>query len=51
MQEDTYSLEELIKILEDIRNKGSGDLNFCKALYCLSKEIDKLHRYLKISLE
>jgi len=40
MEEDFYKLDELIGILEDIKEKKSGDINFCKALYCLAKEIE-----------
>jgi hypothetical protein len=44
MKKDIYSLDELINILEDIKDKGEGNLNFPKAFYCLAKEIEKIKR-------
>lgn len=37
-----YTLEDLIRVLEKIREHGSGDLNFPKAIYCLALEIQKI---------
>jgi len=42
MENDIYSLDELIKILEEIKENGEGNLNFAKAFYCLAKEIEKI---------
>jgi len=42
MRLDTYTFEELMTCLEEIKNEGHGDLSFPKAIYCLAKEIEKL---------
>ena len=39
---DIYDLDELIERLEEIREKGDGNLNFPKAIYCLAKEIQEI---------
>lgn len=39
MNEDTYSLPELLTMLEKIKEEGEGSLNFPKAFYCLAKEV------------
>ena len=41
---DIYTLQELIKSLEKIKEQGSGTINFPKALYCIALEIDKLKK-------
>jgi hypothetical protein len=42
MTKETYDLNELIDILENMKNKGEGTLNLPKAVYCLAKEIEKI---------
>jgi hypothetical protein len=42
INDDFYSLDDLIECLEDIKEKGHGELNFPKAFYCLALEIRKL---------
>ena|SRR5271166_2750814 len=41
-EKDEYSLEELIELLENIREKGDGELNFGKAFLCLAKAISEM---------
>lgn len=47
MDKEIYDLDELIEILEDIKNNGEGILNFPKAFYCLAKEIGEIKFYLQ----
>ena len=42
INDDIYTLDELIKTLELIKENGEGELNFAKAYYCLALEIKKL---------
>jgi hypothetical protein len=41
-QDLPYELEEVILILESIKEHGSGSMNPWKALLCLAKEIREL---------
>lgn len=51
MDEDIYSLDELIKRLEDIREGKDPGLNFPKAFLTLAKEIQKITVYEKSKTE
>lgn len=44
---DYYSLEELIKLLEEIKKTGEGKLSMAKAIYTLSMEIQELKKQRK----
>ena len=41
-KEDLYTLNELIQILENIRDRKTDQLNFPKALLTICKEIENL---------
>ncbi len=41
-ENDLYSLEKLIKVLETIKENGSGHINYPKSIYCLALEIRTL---------
>ncbi len=43
--EDLYSLDKLIEMLEEMRKNGGGQLSIPKAIYCLAKEIEKVQKY------
>lgn len=45
-KEDLYSLNELIQILEDIRDDKRSTLNFPKALLTLCKAIKEKDKYI-----
>jgi hypothetical protein len=42
INDDCYDLDEMIHILEDIRNNEEGIINPAKVWYTLSKEIEKI---------
>lgn len=44
MSETYKDIEELIKILEKIREDGEGYLNFPQAIYLLALEIQKIKK-------
>lgn len=46
-QKNEYNLEDLIELLENIKEEGDGSINFAKALYCLCKEIEKINFYVE----
>ncbi len=47
-ENDLYTLDQLIKILEKMRDEGEGDINFAKALYTLSLEIRDINRWIDL---
>jgi hypothetical protein len=51
LENKPYELLELFVALDKIRVKGSGDLNFVSALYCLAMEIKKIDRHLADIME
>jgi hypothetical protein len=50
-QEDEYTIEDLIIILEDMKKNGEGLLHIPKACLCMAKKIKSLERYLCSYLE
>jgi len=44
MENNLYSLDELIEVLEEIKKNGDGNLNFPKAFYCIAMELKELKR-------
>jgi hypothetical protein len=46
-KEDTYKLDHLIGILEEIRENNGGQLNIPKALFCLAERIKDLNENIK----
>jgi hypothetical protein len=42
MNDDIYTIQELIDVLEKIKQDGDGSINFCKAFYVLALEIKAL---------
>lgn len=51
MEKDAYTLEDLIKRLESIKEGSSAYVNYSKALLCLAQEIQQLKEIRDITME
>ena len=45
--DDFYSLDELLKVLEEVRGKGEEKLNCPKAIYSLAKEMERVREIIR----